>query len=195
MTITTDVPAGAGGSSESQLEQPYAYRRRELIEPDWTRLPGWRDVTAAQWADAQWQRAHCVKNVAQLRALMGGLLEDPFYADLERDQAERATMSSTSVRTAAPSPRCFSESWRYEAASRLSVSTAMRTSSGQSSGVASMTRAAWGSAAPSGSVTRCRPTGEDGVLRTRISLSSDTPPQYLRPARDAGVIHCVSCHA
>ena len=27
-------------------EQPYAYRQRELVEPDWTRLPGWRDVTA-----------------------------------------------------------------------------------------------------------------------------------------------------
>ena len=77
----------------TMIDQPYAYRRRELIEPDWTRLPGWRDVTAAEWADAQWQRAHCVKNVGQLRAVMGDLLEDRFYADLERDQAERATMS------------------------------------------------------------------------------------------------------
>ena len=25
--------------------QPYEYRRRELVEPDWTRFPGWRDVT------------------------------------------------------------------------------------------------------------------------------------------------------
>jgi lysine 2,3-aminomutase len=74
-------------------EQPYAYRRTELVEPDWTRLPGWADVTAEQWADVQWQRAHCVKNVKQLRAAMGDLLEDRFYADLERDQAERATMS------------------------------------------------------------------------------------------------------
>src|SRR3954447_22042976 len=75
------------------LEQPYPYRRRELVEPDWRRLPGYRDVTEAEWASAQWQRAHCVKNVKQLRALMGDLLEDRFYADLERDQAERATMS------------------------------------------------------------------------------------------------------
>lgn len=73
--------------------QPYVYRRRQLVEPDWTRLPGWRDVTADQWASVQWQRANCVKNVRQLRALMGDLLEDRFYADLERDQAERATMS------------------------------------------------------------------------------------------------------
>ena len=77
----------------TNIDQPYAYRRRELIEPDWTRLPGWREVTATEWADAQWQRAHCVKNVPQLRALMGDLLEERFYADLERDQAERATMS------------------------------------------------------------------------------------------------------
>ncbi|KAF0832793.1 KamA family radical SAM protein [Ornithinibacter aureus] len=75
------------------IDQPYAYRRRELVEPDWTRLPGWHDVTPEQWADAQWQRAHCIKNVAQLRALMGDLLDERFYADLERDQAERATMS------------------------------------------------------------------------------------------------------
>jgi lysine 2,3-aminomutase len=49
------------------IEQPYRYRHRELVEPDWTRLPGWRDVTEQDWASAQWQRAHCVKNVRQLR--------------------------------------------------------------------------------------------------------------------------------
>ncbi|MEP6630862.1 MAG: lysine 2,3-aminomutase, partial [Lapillicoccus sp.] len=75
------------------IEQPYAYRQRELVEPDWTRLPGWAHVTRAEWVDAQWQRAHCVKNVRQLRDLMGDLLLDDLYADLERDQAERATMS------------------------------------------------------------------------------------------------------
>ena len=89
MTAALETPTGAA----ELLEQPYAYRRRELVEPDWTRLPGWRDVTAEEWASVQWQRAHCVKNVKQLRALMGDLLDDSFYADLERDQAERATMS------------------------------------------------------------------------------------------------------
>jgi lysine 2,3-aminomutase len=75
------------------IEQPYHYRQRELVEPDWTRFPGWSEVGAEQWADVQWQRAHCVKNLRQLRELMGGLLAEDFYADLERDQAERATMS------------------------------------------------------------------------------------------------------
>ena len=73
--------------------QPYLYTRRELVEPDWTRLPGYRDVTAAEWADVQWQRAHCAKNVKQLRDVYGDLLTDAFYADVERDQAEQATMS------------------------------------------------------------------------------------------------------
>ena len=74
-------------------EQPYVYARRELIEPDWTRFPGWADITAEQWADVQWQRVNCVKNLKQLRALMGNLLTDEFYADLEKDQELRATMS------------------------------------------------------------------------------------------------------
>ena len=78
---------------EKKIEQPYAYRRQELVEPDWTRLPGWRHVTAADWASVQWQRVNCVKNIKGLRALMGDLLTDAFYADLERDQSERATMS------------------------------------------------------------------------------------------------------
>jgi lysine 2,3-aminomutase len=73
--------------------QPYDYQRRPLAEPDWTRFPGWRDVTAAQWESAQWQRVNCVKNVKQLRALMGGLLDERFYADLEADQQRLATMS------------------------------------------------------------------------------------------------------
>ncbi|MFC7488724.1 KamA family radical SAM protein [Knoellia sp. CPCC 206453] len=77
----------------TNIEQPYVYRRRELVEPDWTRFPGYRQVTKDEWASAQWQRAHCVKNVAQLRELMGDLLTEEFYADLERDQVERATMS------------------------------------------------------------------------------------------------------
>ncbi|GAA1754111.1 lysine 2,3-aminomutase [Nostocoides vanveenii] len=77
----------------TSVEQPYAYRQRELVEPDWRRFSGWREVSQADWRSAQWQRAHCVKNLAQLREVMGDLLTDDFYADLERDQGERATMS------------------------------------------------------------------------------------------------------
>jgi lysine 2,3-aminomutase len=75
------------------MAQPYDYQRRPLAEPDWTRLPGWRDVTAAQWESAQWQRVNCVKNAKQLRAVMGDLLDERFYADLDSDQQRLATMS------------------------------------------------------------------------------------------------------
>jgi lysine 2,3-aminomutase len=73
--------------------QPYEYRRRELVEPDWTRYPGWRDVTREQWESAQWQRAHCVKNPRQLREVLGDLVTEEFYADLAADQRALATMS------------------------------------------------------------------------------------------------------
>jgi lysine 2,3-aminomutase len=83
----------AAAASAPPLDQPYRYQARDLVEPDWRRFPGWRDVTTDEWASAQWQRAHCVKTPAQLRAVLGDLADDRFYADLERDQAERATMS------------------------------------------------------------------------------------------------------
>jgi len=85
--VTSDL------SREPRGGQPYAYSRTELVEPDWTRFPSWRDVTQAEWESAQWQRAHCVKNVRQLREVFGPGVAEQFYADLERDQAERATMS------------------------------------------------------------------------------------------------------
>jgi lysine 2,3-aminomutase len=75
------------------LEQPYPYAARELVEPDWRRLPGFAGVGLAEWRSAQWQRAHCVKNLRQLRAVYGDLLDESFYADEAADQAGRATMS------------------------------------------------------------------------------------------------------
>ncbi|RBY78735.1 lysine 2,3-aminomutase [Geodermatophilus sp. TF02-6] len=75
------------------LEQPYEYTARALVEPDWRRLPGFADVTAQQWRSAQWQRAHCVKDVRQLQRVYGDLLDGSFYADVAADQAGRATMS------------------------------------------------------------------------------------------------------
>jgi lysine 2,3-aminomutase len=75
-------------------EQPFQYPlRREYVEPDWTRLPGYADVTEEQWRSAQWQRAHTIKNLVELKRALGDLLRDDLYADVERDQQERATMS------------------------------------------------------------------------------------------------------
>ena len=34
--------------ADDTFEQPYDYARAELVEPDWRRFPGWREVTEAQ---------------------------------------------------------------------------------------------------------------------------------------------------
>jgi lysine 2,3-aminomutase len=76
------------------VSQPLPYPlEREWAEPDWRRLPGYRDVSRGDWESAQWQRAHTVKNLRQLEAALGPLLPDDLLASIERDQAERATMS------------------------------------------------------------------------------------------------------
>jgi len=74
--------------------QPFEYPlKRQYVEPDWTRLPGYRDVTKEQWESAQWQRAHSVKNLVEFKEALGEHLTGELYADIERDQQERATMS------------------------------------------------------------------------------------------------------
>ncbi|MDQ0363461.1 lysine 2,3-aminomutase [Catenuloplanes indicus] len=80
-------------STLHEVRQPYTYTRRPLHEPDWTRLPGWRHTTRDQWESAQWQRAHCIRNIRQLRHVLGDLADDTFYDDLAADQATRATMT------------------------------------------------------------------------------------------------------
>jgi lysine 2,3-aminomutase len=74
--------------------QPFTYPlQRSWSEPDWTRLPGFRDVTRTEWETAQWQRAHTVKNLGQLMAVFGDLFPSDLLDSVEKDQAERATMS------------------------------------------------------------------------------------------------------
>jgi lysine 2,3-aminomutase len=74
--------------------QPFEYPlKREYVEPDWTRIPGYKGVTAEQWRTAQWQRAHTVKNLKQFKDTLGDLIDDELLADLEADQHQRATMS------------------------------------------------------------------------------------------------------
>jgi lysine 2,3-aminomutase len=86
-------PTHAAGRAHP-AEQPYPYPlRREFVEPDWARLPGYADVTREEWESAQWQRAHTVKNLAEFKRALGDHLQDDLLADIERDQQERATMS------------------------------------------------------------------------------------------------------
>lgn len=86
-SMSDALPAHAG-------PQPYTYPPRIAFEePDWTRLPGFREVSEGEWLSAKWQRQHTVKNLDQLRGVYGGLLSEAVYADIHRDQLERATMS------------------------------------------------------------------------------------------------------
>lgn len=84
---------GAPGAPGAAGRRPYRYLPAALVEPDWRRLPGWRGVTGAQWRDPQWQRAHCVRNLRQLRAVVGDLLGEHFYLEFAADLRQFATMS------------------------------------------------------------------------------------------------------
>ncbi|HTC87929.1 MAG TPA: hypothetical protein VK686_06500, partial [Bryobacteraceae bacterium] len=75
-------------------EQPFTYPlKREFVEPDWRRLPGYKNVTKEEWETALWQRRHTVKNLRELKDAFGDLIPDALMASLERDGQERATMS------------------------------------------------------------------------------------------------------
>ena len=83
-------PAGKVGAGEQPFKYPLD---RAFVEPDWRRFPGWKDVTAAQWESALWQRQNTVKSLAELKRVMGELLPDDLAEDVARDARERATMS------------------------------------------------------------------------------------------------------
>ena len=73
--------------------QPYVYTRRPLIEPDWRRLPGYRDVTVAEWEDARWQRRHTITELGALARVFGPHLPESLRNSIEQDQQRFATMS------------------------------------------------------------------------------------------------------
>jgi len=78
----------------TKSEQPFHYPlERAFVEPDWKRLPGYAEVTREEWEDATWHRKNTVKNLRELKEALGPLLKDDLANDIERDQAERATMS------------------------------------------------------------------------------------------------------
>jgi len=90
----SNVRPGHREAHAHAADQPFTYPlQREYVEPDWTRLPAYKDVTKEQWESAQWQRAHTVKNLKEFKEALGEHLTDELYADIERDQQDRATMS------------------------------------------------------------------------------------------------------
>ena len=91
---STERPAHRDAHAHAAEDQPFRYpMHREYVEPDWTRLPGYRDVTKEQWESAQWQSAHSVKNLKEFKEALGEHLSDDLLEDIRRDQEERATMS------------------------------------------------------------------------------------------------------
>src|SRR5262249_57645086 len=78
------------GTGRQRLKYPPA---RGFSDPDWTGLRGYRNVRAAEWESALWQRRNTVKNLAQLKAVFGPLLPDDLIESIARDQRELATMS------------------------------------------------------------------------------------------------------
>ena len=92
--VNTARPVWTPAGKVHTGEQPFKYPlQREFVEPDWRRLPGYKDVTAAEWETALWQRRHTVKNLKELQAVFGPLLPQSLLESMERDIKERATMS------------------------------------------------------------------------------------------------------
>src|ERR1700730_7705168 len=83
-------PAGKDQAGEQPFSYPF---RRDFVEPDWRRLPGYRDVSKPEWETALWQRRHTVKNLKELKDVFGDLLPDNLLTSIERDGKQRATMS------------------------------------------------------------------------------------------------------
>jgi lysine 2,3-aminomutase len=89
--------AGLGSAGKARAHsgpQPYSYPPQlDFVEPDWRRIPAYEDVSPREWYSVKWQRRHTVKKLDELKAALGHHLADDLYADIKRDQAERATMS------------------------------------------------------------------------------------------------------
>ena len=84
----------ASQTAAAPAAQPFVYPlRRSFAEPDWRRLPGYREVTAAQWESALWQRQHSIKNLKELKDALGDFLADDLAQDILADQKQWATMS------------------------------------------------------------------------------------------------------
>jgi len=74
--------------------QPFPYPvKRPFEEPDWRRVPAYSGVSSAEWRTALWQRRNTIKNLKQLREVLGSKLPESLAASIEKDQQEQATMS------------------------------------------------------------------------------------------------------
>ena len=87
-------PRSSPSAPANAAQQPFSYPlKREFVEPDWTRIPGYQNVSKQDWETALWQRKNTIKNLNELKKALGPLLPESLAASIERDQKERATMS------------------------------------------------------------------------------------------------------
>ena len=93
----TSLDDGAG--SAGPVESPAAARavldesHRDLLEGEfWRGIPAYADLTAGEFHDHRFQSRNCVTSVPKLRQVLGGLVSEAFYADVEAG-LRRSTMS------------------------------------------------------------------------------------------------------
>jgi lysine 2,3-aminomutase len=92
--LETKAPSTPATRPVRPADQPFRYPlQREFAEPDWRRLPGFRNATREEWESALWQRKHTVKNLKELAGVFGSLIPESLLKSIERDQKDRATMS------------------------------------------------------------------------------------------------------
>ena len=86
----TETPAADGPPSTPTGLHHFS---SEINDPDWRRVPGYRDVTSAEWNDGRWQQRHTVTKLGDLKTVLGDHLTDELMADIAADQTRFATMA------------------------------------------------------------------------------------------------------
>lgn len=78
---------------QKQDRQPFNYPISQYFkEPDWQRLPGYKNVTTLEWESVLWQRQHTVKSLKELKEVFGDFIDDSLLKSIEQDQREMPTM-------------------------------------------------------------------------------------------------------
>jgi lysine 2,3-aminomutase len=90
-----DSPVGHPSAETPQRDEPRRHRARTALARRARLAPAarLRRRHRGEWRSAQWQRAHCVKNVRSCAASTATCSTSPSTPTSSADQAERATMS------------------------------------------------------------------------------------------------------
>ena len=65
-------PLHPGKHKAGPAPQPFQYPlQKPFVEPDWTRLPGYRGISKQDWESGKWQRQNSVKDLKELKEALG----------------------------------------------------------------------------------------------------------------------------